>query len=197
VFYDGTNMDYVDPLDPGVAYDLHGVTALQPWMNACTVAPFLIKNGATYSTSVYPALSALLGSTFGGNGITTFGVPDESARMRLAYDQGATNRVTTAVSGVNGATMGSAGGNQALHSHTHANSLSDPGHTHPIADGQSIITAFGGSVYILGGSGPGGVSASSMNSAVTSISISNAAAGAGASQNIPPTVVSFLALIKT
>ena len=77
VFFDGTSMDYVNMPDPGAAHDLHGATALPPWMTACSVLPYLIKDGSTYSSSVYPQLAAQLGSTFGGNGITTFGVPDE------------------------------------------------------------------------------------------------------------------------
>ena len=105
VFFDGTNMDFVSAPDPGTALDLHGYTALPAWMTACTVAPYLIKDGSTYSSSIYPALAAALGSTFGGNGITTFGVPDERARARLALDtvqslSGATSaRITFGVAG--------------------------------------------------------------------------------------------------
>ena len=126
VFSDGTDMDYVDMPDVGTAYDLHGVTALPAWMTACSTSPYLVKDGSVHNYSDFPALGRLLGSTFGGNGITTFGVPDEMARIRVGYDKTATNRLTTAVSGVNGATMGSAGGDQAMQQHGHAITGTDP-----------------------------------------------------------------------
>ncbi len=193
VFYDGTDMDYVDMPDPGTAYDLHtNTTSLPPWMTACSKAPYLIKNGSTYSSSLYPALAQLLGSTFGGNGVTTFGVPDEMSRVRLPVDStGAAGRVTTAISGINGTTFGSAGGSQSMMAHRHVNTLTDPGHTHP-------TNAYTGNRTTSGG----GFSASDTNSATisnstTSITITNATTGSGTSENMPPAIVSFLPLVKT
>ena len=114
VFFDGTDMDYVDFPTPGSAVDLHiNTTTLPPWMTACSVAPYLIKDGTVYTSSIYPALSALLGSTYGGNGVTTFGVPDERNRFRLPVDTGTTGRVTVALNGVSGTTFGAAGGTSA------------------------------------------------------------------------------------
>ena len=37
------------------------------WVTACTIPPYLVKDGATYSTATFPALAQLLGSTYGGN----------------------------------------------------------------------------------------------------------------------------------
>src|ERR1700722_5561670 len=139
VFFDGTSMDYVNMPDPGAAHDLHGATALPPWMTACSVLPYLIKDGSTYSSSVYPQLAAQLGSTFGGNGITTFGVPDERNRARIGLDTNGpgtfSNRLTTAACGFNGQVMGAAGGDQNLASHVHT--TTDPGHSHPVHYGGS------------------------------------------------------------
>ncbi len=114
VFFDGTDMDYVNFPTPGTALDLNTNTStLPPWMTACSVSPYLIKDGTVYTASVYPALAALLGSTYGGNGITTFGVPDERSRLRLGFDVGGTaNRVTVAGSGISGVTFGASGGGQ-------------------------------------------------------------------------------------
>ena len=62
VFFDGVHMDYLNQSDPGTAYDLHtNTTTLPPWMTVCTVSPYLIKNGTTYSVSTYPALAQHLG----------------------------------------------------------------------------------------------------------------------------------------
>lgn len=187
VFFDGTNFDFVDRADVGTAYDLHGVTALPAWMTACTMLPYLIKDGTIYSTSAYPQLAALLGSTFGGNGSSTFGVPDERARARIGYDGGSTGRLTTAVSGVNGGTMGSAGGDQRLQSHTHT--VVDPGHLHTTVVGGSSGAQGGGSFSALF---PGTLAVSA---STTNISIGST--GTGSAQNVPPSIVSFLPLVKT
>ncbi len=199
LFHDGSNIDFVDTMPVGAAFDLHGATAVPAWMTACTVQPYLVKDGTVYNVTTYPALGAALGSTFGGNGSSTFGVPDERARMRVAFDTGATNRLTTAVSGVNGATMGSAGGDQNSQQHTHTLSVSitDPGHHHLNSAGDNSWVA--GNHGALNG-GPVTVGNSvTMQNATTGITASGTAtnAGSGASQNVPPAIVSFLALIKT
>lgn len=196
VFYDGVHMDYVDMADPGTAYDLHtNTTTLPPWMTACTVQPYLLKNGATYSSSIYPALSQLLGSTYGGNGITTFGVPDEMARFRLAVDASGAARVTS-LSGINGSTFGAAGGNQLMQSHSHANTLTDPTHTH--AGSGAFGGQLGGNfIAVIQGNSFNTLAAGSIVNASTGITITNATTGSGSSQNMPPAVVSFLPLIKT
>jgi microcystin-dependent protein len=188
VFYDGTDMDYVNMPTPGSALDLHSnTTTLPPWMSACTVSPYLLKNGTIYTSSVFPALSQLLGSTYGGNGVTTFAVPDEMARIRLPVDTAASGRVTS-LSGINGSTFGSSGGSQLLMSHNH--SITDPGHSHTTAF--SGFTTPGGS-----GLGTGGSSVSNIpiNSSPTGIIIQNT--GGGSSQNMPPAIVSFIPLVKT
>lgn len=118
VFYDGTDMDYVDMGRVGSALDLTtNTTTLPPWMTACSVQPYLIKDGSIYSTASYTALAQYLGSTYGGNGITTFGVPDERNRMRVAIDtvqpaSGTTSqRITVAGSNIVGTSF-VAGGSQ-------------------------------------------------------------------------------------
>ncbi len=200
LFNDGTNIDFVDTMPVGAAFDLHGATALPAWMTACTVSPYLIKDGTVYNTATYPALGAMLGSTFGGNGSSTFGVPDERARARIAYDNDSTGRLTTGVSGVNGGTMGSSGGNQNMQQHLHTLSVSitDPGHIHPqmnpnFKPASGAGGGTGGTQEVLtSGSWP-------TASATTSITASGTAAntGSGSSQNVQPCIVSFLPLVKT
>jgi len=193
VFFDGTDMDFVNQPPVGSAMDLHGVTALPAWMSACTVLPYLIKDGTVYNVSTYPALGAYLGSTFGGNGATTFGVPDERSRMRLPVDTNGPGtfaaRVTAAGSGVNGTTIGASGGSEFLQSHNHT--VTDPGHTH---NGTSAFAIFNG---VGGAQGPtaGGFFQTGIATAVTGITL--AVAGTGSSQNMVPTIVSFLPLVKT
>jgi microcystin-dependent protein len=206
LFHDGVNIDYVDSVPVGAALDLHGVTSTPAWMTACTVRPYLLKDGTTYNVSSYPALGALLGSTFGGNGATTFGVPDERGRMRVAYDGGGTGRMT---SPVNAGVMGSNGGEQAhtlitgeMPSHTHAASVTDTGHTHNmnVASSQTTNSETTG---VLAHGGFYGTPANETNpnmiaSGTTGISITNALqGGSNAHNNVQPSIVSFLAFIKT
>jgi len=190
VFFDGTNMDYVNMPDPGVAYDLHtNTTSLPPWMQACTVSPYLVKDGSTYSTATYPALSQLLGSTYGGDGITTFGVPDERSRMRLPVDTGATGRVTSGISGINGTTFGSAGGSQSLQSHKHTFTGNSPGQTFAISGNATQVQAGSLSFFSY-------LSSLNLLAAATPTGAISTT-GSGGSQNMPPAIVSFLALVKT
>lgn len=52
-------------------------------------------DGSTYQISEYDTLFALLGTTYGGDGVSTFAVPDLRGRVPMGQGQGAglTNRV--------------------------------------------------------------------------------------------------------
>lgn len=204
VFFDGTHMDYANPDDPGTALDLHGYTSLPPYMSVCTIQPYLVKDGSVYNVSSYTALANVLGSTFGGNGVTTFAVPDERARARLALDtiqaaSGATSaRVTFPIAGFTGSLMGAAGGDQRLQTHSHG--ITDPQHSHTpkvnnsAAGGtnpENTWLGAGSAIYSGGNNAAGGPT----NLASTGITINPQ--GTGSSQNMPPSIISFLPLIKT
>lgn len=49
---------------------------------------WLLCNGAVVSISQYPALYALIGTTYGGNGTTTFAVPDLRGRLPMGQGTG-------------------------------------------------------------------------------------------------------------
>jgi len=59
-------------------------------------------NGQTLSISQYSALFALLGTTYGGNGTTTFNLPDLQGRVPIHWGTGA--GLSTYVIGENGGT---------------------------------------------------------------------------------------------
>ena len=199
VFYDGTDMDFVDMPEVGSALDLHGVTSTPVWMSACTVWPYLVKDGSVYNVSAYPQLGAVLGSTFGGNGASTFGVPDERARARVALDTLSiatgtyAGRITAAGSGVNGTTLGAAGGSEFLQTHAHTASVTDPGHTHTAA----ALNLSGTGFALTFGSGSPVASTTTVANSLTGISVAVNGTGSGSSQNVMPVIVSFLPLIKT
>lgn len=203
IFFDGTDVDYMDMPEVGAALDLHcNTTGYPPWMNACTVKPYLIKDGTVYSASAYTALAQVLGSTFGGNGSSTFGVPDERARARVAVDVASAvtgtlaGRLTLAGSGVTGTTMGAAGGSEFMQTHSHTTSLSDPGHDHAVT--QNAIKAGGNSFDSGPFPAPASQAASiTLASSTTGISVSVNGTGSGSSQNVMPVIVSFVPFIKT
>ena len=95
-------------------------------------------NGQLLSIAQYQVLFALLGTTYGGDGITTFGVPD--LRGRLPISSGPSNQGNTYV-------LGQSGGEEAhtlttaeMPSHSHAlTSTSNAGTT--AAPGQNVHLA--------------------------------------------------------
>lgn len=198
VFYDGTSLDYVNMADPGTLLDM-AVASTPAWMNACTVTPWLIGDGTVYNVSSYPQLGAYLGSTFGGNGASTFGVPDLRARYRIPLDsspaQGAAGRITAAVSGINGTTWGASGGSQNFQAHVHTSTITDPGHSHT---SNSSNAGAGSNANVIAAGGSGVVNNNPpTSSATTNISVAVNTSGTGASGNIPPGLVFGLTFIKT
>lgn len=169
------------------------VSAIPLWILECSVSPYLICDGTTFSAVTYPYLNTFLG----GNTL-----PDLRGRARF-YLNGGTNRITTAVSGIDGDTMRSAGGNQNMQQHLHANTLGDPGHFHNLVGASSpfiVGKTTGGS----GPSSPASISAAAGTDTLTGatdlrgtgMSITNVNTGSGVSQNMPPATISGITLIR-
>jgi hypothetical protein len=99
-------------------------------------AGFLWEDGSNVSRTTYAELFAAIGTTYGaGNGSSTFALPDSRGRVAIGSDAmggTAAGRITSAGCGIAGATLGAAGGNQALQAHAHG--IADPGHGHGVAD---------------------------------------------------------------
>lgn len=192
VYNDGTDCKYVNMGRVGEFLDLC-VATTPVWMTACTVRPYLPCVGtATYSASVFPALFAMLGSTFGGNGVSTFGVPDLGNRVRVPIDTSGAGRITFATSGMTGTLFGAAGGNQNPQAHTHVASVTDPGHMHAITPAAFTAASPGVGFAVLANN-----SSYNTQSATTNISVSNATAFSGASGNIQPSLLFGISFIKT
>jgi len=78
---------------------------------------FLLEYGQTVLIATYPVLYSVLGTIHGGDGITTFGIPDSRGRNTVGKDDmGGTpaNRVTVGGSGIAGATLGANGGGESV-----------------------------------------------------------------------------------
>lgn len=197
-FFDSVNVFPIDYPDPATIVNMC-VSTIPAWFSGCSVPPYLLANGAIYSTSSFPVLGAKLGSTFGGNGITTFGVPDAQSRAFLMLDVSGVNRVTSGGSGISGNVLGATGGNELLQGHSHANSLNDPGHSHPPSGGATsfVETSGSGTGFPVNSLGVTLILPGNTGTATTGMSINNAVAGGGSSQNMSPAYVGGLTFIKT
>ena len=158
--------------------------------------------GQAVSRTTFATLFAAVGTTYGsGDGATTFNLPDLRGRSIFGRDDmngTAANRITNAVSGITGTTLGASGGDQRVgtHGHTatqaaHNHSVNDPGHSHQYTQVQPV-----GAGYTAGGGGWGNGFVGNVGSFFTGITINNATPAitvdnfsGGASANIPPAVI--------
>ena len=150
---------------------------------------YVLCYGQSLATASYPALSAVLGTTWGSPGGGNFTVPDFRGTARFGKDNmGGSTRglITTAGSGIDGTAVGTEGGaqnvtlakvNMPLYNLT----VTDPGHTHTTGQlqGASATNSGGG---VQGFSSSGGTSGSN----TTGISVSSGGSGT-ATITMPPT----------
>ena len=197
---------------------------------AGTAAPtgWLMCYGQTVNTTDYPNLFAKIGATYnvGGEAAGVFRLPDTRGRAAIGKDNmggTAAGRVTTAGAGIDGKTLGASGGTEThtltaaqMPAHTHANTITDPGHNHAVSDpghGHNInynnygLSSTGGSgtgtPYISpgwsvsGGAIIANATGISIQNKVSGVTITNASQGSGgAHPNIQPTLV-LNKIIKT
>jgi microcystin-dependent protein len=90
---------------------------LRPFAGNFAPRNWALCNGALLSIAQNNALFALLGTTYGGDGVTTFGLPDLRGRVAISQGQGPglTNRVLGAQGGTETVTLTT----QQLPAHTH------------------------------------------------------------------------------
>jgi microcystin-dependent protein len=123
-------------------------------------AKTLLCDGATYPVATYPALFNVIGNQYGGDGITTFSVPDIRGRSPICMDnmtslgstQGAAGRVVNAQASLRGGSMGE---------ENHLLAVSEmPSHSHN-------LTINGASVFQAATSGSGANNQNNTNGANT------------------------------
>lgn len=156
---------------------------IMPYAGATAPDGWLLCHGQAVSRTTYANLFAAIGTAYGaGDGSTTFNVPDLRGRVVAGKEDTAT-RLTSAVSGVDGATLGATGGDQRMHQHNHG--VTDPGHIHN--HNAANYSALGAVITNYTGGGGTVWRTLTTDSATTGISIQNA--GSGGAQNVQPTIV--------
>lgn len=159
--------------------------AMLQWPTATAPTGFLLCTGAAVSRTIYAALFAVIGTTFGaGDGTTTFNLPDFDNRFPV----GAGDLYAVAATG---------GSKDAVNiSHTHTATVTDPGHTHTLPRTNSVNT---GGAYGIGPGDNSGVVANDRNtgSNTTGITVANSTEGeSGTNKNLPPYLGVYF-IIKT
>ena len=162
------------------------------WGTTVPNSSFAFPIGQAISRSVYSSLFSITGTTYGvGDGSTTFNLPDKTERVSV-MKAAAASRLTSTYFGGNSTAMGATGGSEShllttaeIPSHTHANTFTDPGHTHSMNN--AAVGAGGSGVQNGSGNSYGG---GITTSATTGITISNAAQGGGIAHAIvQPSIV--------
>lgn len=155
---------------------------MKMWPTSSAPAGYLLCDGSAVSRTVYAALYAVLGTTFGsGDGVNTFNLPNFRNRMPIGagdlYSTGGTGGSKDAV----------------VVSHTHTATSTDSGHSHTYT-----ATLQGGTSYQMSG-GSFSISPTTQTSGTGNANISTTIGTTGVSgtnANLPPYLaVNFI--IKT
>jgi microcystin-dependent protein len=160
-----------------------------------TSAPtgYLLCYGQSLLRADYADLFTAIGTTYGAADGTHFSLPDLRGRVVAGKDDMGGSSANRLFALLNGDTLGNFGGAEThtlttaeLAVHSHINTLSDPGHTHPIKGGSGA----GGGVAVIN-NGAGSFAANDVTTTgTTGITINNVNAGSGsAHNNLQPTFI--------
>ena len=182
---------FVQTAISGIQTTLSGT--IQMWPTTSAPSGYLLCNGAAVSRATYSALYAVVGTTFGsGDGSTTFNLPNYQDRMPIGV-----NSIAASI----GATGGSATTTLStanLPAHTHANSISDPGHYHTSSGNGAPNGGGAGAAFTGDGPNPSGNQPGHTTlNAFTGITINNASTGSGTAANTISPYLGINFIIKT
>lgn len=197
IFTDGTHVKYRNMGRTGKMEFWHA-SALPAWVTVCTVQPYLVTDGTAFNTTTYAALNAWLGSGT---------LPDFRGYIPAPLDP-AGSRITTAGSGIDGATLDASGGAQnvtVLQANLPVVNFTNSGIT--LLDGTTFSLGYTYGNFAAGGTTAIAVLQENTGSIVTvhktgSISLSAqgvAASGGSATavNKMPPTKMAGIFVIKT
>lgn len=155
---------------------------------------WLLCDGSSQLRASYAALFAAIGTTYGSSSGTTFNLPDGRGRILAGKDNmggSAAGRLTTAGSGVDGATLGASGGSQ-----THTLTIAQMplhGHAARISTGGASDSTGG---FLLDSNFDATYPAYTGTPSVTAGQQIGGTGGDGAHNNVQPTLVTNI-IIKT
>jgi microcystin-dependent protein len=174
------------------------VGVVNPFAGATAPAGWLLCSGQLVSRTQYPVLFTTIGTTYGaGDGSTTFAIPDMRGRSVAGKDElggTAINRITSAVSGITGTTLGATGGNENPQLHTHT--ITGGAHTHEVRGG-SVYSANGTADSFARSNTTGDVNfrsgfeatGSGFGSSMATHTHSSSNYGTGTAGNVQPTII--------
>lgn len=166
---------------------------------------YVEADGSVYPMATFPVLGAFLGATYGGNGVTTFGVPLLTDTGRFLRSRTGSLLVGTAQANAiksHSAAVSVSGGD-----HGHAINIHDPGHAHN--SGNPQITASGLIAGPASGSsnpqfvnvGPSAINTTTNGTGITadaggsgSLSLSGSASYSGDTETRPESFASIICL---
>ena len=161
-----------------------------------TAAPsgWLLCYGQAVSRTTYAALFATIGIAYGGgDGSTTFNVPDRRGRVSVGTDNMggvAAGRVTAAVCGTDATILGNSGGDQNAQQDTitatSTATSTDSGHQHSISPPAGVGVAAGGYGSWSGASTQTETTAVGQANITTTVNTSATSSLTGQAQNMPP-----------
>ncbi|WP_426418191.1 phage tail protein [Bradyrhizobium genosp. A] len=189
----------------GTAPGIPLAAGMDYWATTTPSSSFAFATGQAISRTTYAALFALIGTTYGGgDGSTTFNLPDKRGRVSAGFDNGDITGRLNGAFGVNAAALGSAGGEQG-HTLTAAEipaitSTASP--TLAVATTlNNYVASNSGDNTLVSAGGSGGVAAVSLNGGPTvsklgatgtatgTVSSASNNTGGAAHNNIQPTIV--------
>jgi microcystin-dependent protein len=155
---------------------------------------FLECDGTIYNVPDYPDLAAYLGSSYGGDGTTTFGVPNYKGRVLVCRDAA---QVEFDAIGETGGTKTHTLTSAEIPAHTHPDNLAAPQHQHGPGSGSFFINSGTTATFAAGSSGRGTstLTGNANATALTGSVLANTGGG-GAHNNLQPYAVVVRA-IKT
>jgi len=181
--------------------------AMMPYAGASAPTGWLLCYGQAVSRTTYSDLFTAIADVYGvGDGSTTFNLPDMRGRVGAGKDDMggvAASRLTTAGSGVDGATLGASGGAEthtlttaqlATHTHSFTGDATGAGgaHTHTVGGASdSAVSGASGNLLFAGSASAATVNTGAISATHThTTSGTNATAGSGtAHNNVQPTLV--------
>lgn len=195
VCFDATDAYYRSPPHHIGEYWDYGGSSVPVWVSGCSVPPYLLVDGSTYSAVTYPYLNTILGTTT---------LIDQRNRVRVPMNG---SRLTTAGCGIDGTVRFAAGGVQSvvldatmIPSHTHTatstSSSTDAGHTHNVGNAGVAGLSGSGNNLLLNTSDTKVTTTGTAN-ITTTTTTTNANTGGGLLHtNQPPTVVHGITMIR-